>query len=524
MSDTPPSNAAQYIRMSTDQQDLSPENQKAAIQQYASNNGLQIVATYEDQGKSGLAVRNRPGMQRLLADVMDPACIYRTVLVYDVSRWGRFQNTDASAYYDYHCRLHDVDVVYVTESFGRDAGPIAALVKSLKRAMAAEYSRELAVKARAGQVRVIGMGYSAGGRPAIGLIRQTVTRDGVPRGLLGVNERKGVQSDRIRLVPGPAEEVALLRRIFDLYANTPANINDLVRLLAEEGHRTRAGGPFTQGIVDSLLSCELFTGTYVWGKKMQTPRGLLPVPPERWHRFPSAIEQLIDRQTWDRVQAKKAARATPRRSPEWLLAELAAALKQCPDLSAADLSRYGCPPAQTYLKAFGTMEAAYAFAGRTSDIAGAISRERMNRTNAATKVLQDSVASQLAEFGCDVECDFQSHMLTVNGRWYVQLYLSWRRSFTKIAAWYVQRRRITRSDYRLVVFMGEGGAADRYYLISEEDHRKVPMLIRPEGLDAMNPYGLFNIEHLAHYLTLKSAAQDPDEHLPTRGRRPPSRR
>nr|WP_255520288.1 recombinase family protein [Ramlibacter aurantiacus] len=501
----PHSCAAQYIRMSTDQQDLSPDIQKAAIQEYAINHGLQIVATYEDQGKSGLDVRGRKGMQRLLADVMDPACPYRTVLVYDVSRWGRFQNTDASAYYEYHCRLHGVSVVYVAESFGTDSGPTGALVKSLKRAMAAEYSRELAVKARAGQERVIALGYSAGGRPAIGLLRQAVTREGVPRSLLGVNERKGIQSDRIRLVPGPPEEITLLRRIYDLYANTPATVNDLVRLLAAEGHRTRAGGPFTLRIVSSLLSCELFVGTYVWGTLTRTDHGPRPAPPEKQVRVPNAIEPLIDLETWERVQRKKSMRTRPRRGAGRLLADLSDALRRCPELSAADLVTHGCAPSQTYLKTFGSMEAAYAFAGRTTDPEAA-GRLRTRRTKELTVALQDSIAQQLAALGCAVECDFQAFTLHIDDHVLLQLTLAWRRSFTKEPAWFVQRRRLTRSDYRLIGLAGDAGTPVGYYLVPEVARYEFPMLLRPESLHQVQRYRLADLDHLGTYMLLRRAS------------------
>src|SRR4051794_6463423 len=94
-------NAAQYIRMSTDKQDLSPAIQEEAIKSYAAANGLEIVSSYKDERRSGVHLANRPGLSQLIKDVTN-GCAFRVVLVYDVSRWGRFQNTDASAYYDYH--------------------------------------------------------------------------------------------------------------------------------------------------------------------------------------------------------------------------------------------------------------------------------------------------------------------------------------------------------------------------------------------------------------------------------------
>src|SRR5438105_3224227 len=109
--------AAQYVRMSTDGQDLSPIIQKQAIAAFAAQNDLEVIATYEDVGRSGIDIVNRPSLRKLLRDVVDGVA-FKTVLVYDVSRWGRFQDADASAYYEYHCRLQGVNVIYVAEPFG----------------------------------------------------------------------------------------------------------------------------------------------------------------------------------------------------------------------------------------------------------------------------------------------------------------------------------------------------------------------------------------------------------------------
>lgn len=154
--------AAQYIRMSTDRQDLSPVIQKDAIAAFARAKGLEIVRSYEDEGKSGVELANRPKLRQLLRDVTDSPG-FTQILVFDVSRWGRFQDVDAAAYYEYHCRLHGVEVIYVSESFPNDQAPATVLLKSMRRVMAAEYSRDIAFKSRAGQERVITM--SAGCMP-----------------------------------------------------------------------------------------------------------------------------------------------------------------------------------------------------------------------------------------------------------------------------------------------------------------------------------------------------------------------
>lgn len=64
-----PVRAAEYVRMSTEHQQYSTENQADAIRQYAERHGLEIVRTYADEGRSGLRIGGRDGLQRLLADV-----------------------------------------------------------------------------------------------------------------------------------------------------------------------------------------------------------------------------------------------------------------------------------------------------------------------------------------------------------------------------------------------------------------------------------------------------------------------
>src|SRR5437762_38353 len=96
--------AAQYLRMSTEHQQYSLANQSAAIQEYAGRNGFTVVKTYSDAAKSGVVLKNRLGLRQLLKDVMEGNAEYQSILVYDVSRWGRFQDADESAHYEFLCR------------------------------------------------------------------------------------------------------------------------------------------------------------------------------------------------------------------------------------------------------------------------------------------------------------------------------------------------------------------------------------------------------------------------------------
>jgi DNA invertase Pin-like site-specific DNA recombinase len=125
--------AAQYVRMSTDHQQYSTDNQADKINEYAEKRGIEIIKTYADDGKSGLSIGGRAALQQLIADVETGAADFNVILVYDVSRWGRFQDADESAYYEYICKRAGIQVAYCAEQFENDGSPVSTIVKGVKR-------------------------------------------------------------------------------------------------------------------------------------------------------------------------------------------------------------------------------------------------------------------------------------------------------------------------------------------------------------------------------------------------------
>src|SRR4051794_32025498 len=118
--------AAQYVRMSTEHQQYSTSNQEDVILDYARRRGFEIVRTYADEGKSGLSIAGRESLRRMIDDVQSGRADYMAILAYDVSRWGRFQDADESAYYEYLCKRAGIDVHYCAEQFENDGGPTPA--------------------------------------------------------------------------------------------------------------------------------------------------------------------------------------------------------------------------------------------------------------------------------------------------------------------------------------------------------------------------------------------------------------
>src|SRR5260221_13981555 len=145
---------AQYVRMSAEDQQYSIPNQKAAIEQYAIQHGFHITRTFADPGKSGLVIRRRSGIRSLLEEVISGKANFKAILVYDVTRWGRFQDPDEAAHYEFLCKQVGIPVHYCAEQFTNDGTVPSSMMKALKRTMAAEYRRELSVKVYEGQRRL----------------------------------------------------------------------------------------------------------------------------------------------------------------------------------------------------------------------------------------------------------------------------------------------------------------------------------------------------------------------------------
>lgn len=305
-----PKNAAQYVRMSTEHQQYSTANQKAAIAVYAAARGIEIVATYEDAGKSGLTFNGRPALRQLIADVVAGQDAFDTILVYDISRWGRFQDADESAHLEYLCRLAGVRIEYCAEPFSNDGTPFASICKVVKRALAAEYSRELSDKVFRGKHRLIELGFRQGGSPGIGLRRCLVDADGNRKGILAPGERKSIATDRVILVPGPPEEIAIVRRIYRDYVERGMGRVTIAAALNREGVRSESGRPWSGAVVKCVLFSEKYVGDSVWGRqsfKLQIARQ--HNAPETWARFEGAFEGIVSRTLFEKAQKVRAARA-----------------------------------------------------------------------------------------------------------------------------------------------------------------------------------------------------------------------
>ena len=356
--------AAQYLRMSTEHQQYSLDGQSTAIETYANLHGFEIVQTYSDSAKSGVSLKNRSGLQQLLQDVVRGAPSYRAILVYDVSRWGRFQDTDESAHYEFLCKSAGVPIHYCAETFANDGTLPSLIMKALKRTMAGEYSRELGVKVLAGQQRLARLGFKMGGRAGYGLRRVLVTPERTPKQILKFGERKSIATDRVILIPGDPVEVAWVKKIFRMFVSEKRTVYSIVREMNRQGVGYLEGSKWDYAGVRTVLTHAKYVGCNVFGQtscKLYTRA--VRLPKTEWVLTPNAFEPIIDQATFETAQALLQAR-TVCKSDEQILQALRDLLATKGRLSVQLVKDCATLPSPTTFRTrFGGLRPAYALIG-----------------------------------------------------------------------------------------------------------------------------------------------------------------
>jgi DNA invertase Pin-like site-specific DNA recombinase len=429
--------AAQYLRMSTEHQQYSVENQSTAILEYAESHGFTIVHTYSDAARSGVALKHRIGLRELLHDVVAGTAPYRAILVYDVSRWGRFQDTDESAHYEFLCKSAGVPVHYCAETFANDGTLPSLIMKALKRTMAGEFSRELGVKVFAGQRRLARLGFRQGGEAGYGLRRMLVSACGIPKQELAAGERKSLATDRVILVPGPAHEVQVVKDIYRMFVSEKLSSAGIARKLNRQ-HVAYIGasGASEWNIhrVNAVLTTPKYTGCHVYGRtsvRLSTPR--VRVPRSEWVLTPGAFEPIVDPSLFSESQRILQER-TFNRSDEELLHALRALLASKGRLSRFLVSDSAeVPSPSTYQFRFGSLKRAYDLIGygRPEDFGPPDLRRR-------TEALRDELISQIASMFPD-----EVSITRPGGRWRSRLRLRSGLMVSVLVGRPIRRKRIT---------------------------------------------------------------------------------
>ena len=296
---------AYYRHSAEDKQENSVTIQREHALKFAEQHRLEVVHEEADEGKSGL-VANRPGFDALFTNwVLNPeAPDFDYILVYDVSRWGRFQDPNEAGYYEMIAKQHGKQVIYITQGFPTEEESLVRNLQTpIERFMAAEYSRQLSNKVFHGSMKVSEQGYSAGGMAPYGLTRVLLDEQKRPIGPLKRGEHKVIANQRVTFAPANDETTKTIQRIFTLLVDKWYLPEEIAEQLNKEGIPSATGGKWNRSKVIRVLTNEAYIGSRVynktWGRLKKKKR---PNPREQWVICNNAFEATVDNATFRKAQ------------------------------------------------------------------------------------------------------------------------------------------------------------------------------------------------------------------------------
>lgn len=416
--------AVEYVRMSTEHQQYSTENQSDKIREYAARRGIEIIRTYTDAGKSGLNINGRASLKQLIQDVESGSVDFTIILVYDISRWGRFQDADESAFYEYRCRQAGIQVAYCAEQFENDGSPVSTIVKGVKRAMAGEYSRELSTKVFAGQCRLIELGFRQGGPAGYGLRRVLLDQNGSVKAQLIRGEHKSLQTDRVILMPGPEDETRTVNLMYQWCVNEGLVESEIARRLNSTFTRTDLGREWTRATVHEVLTNEKYIGNNIFNRKSFKLKKLrVENPPDMWIKKEGAFESIVPPEIFYIAQGIIRARAY-RYTNEELIERLKFLYQSRGFLSGLIINETeNMPSTAIYAHRFGSLVRAYQMVGFTPD-----HDYRYLEVNKFLRRFHPEIVNQtetqIANLGGIVRRDPATDLLLVNNEFSISLVLA----------------------------------------------------------------------------------------------------
>lgn len=416
--------AVEYVRMSTEHQQYSTENQASKIRDYATKRGIEIIRTYADSGKSGLNIGGRQSLQQLIGEVESGKADFQIILVYDISRWGRFQDADESAHYEYICRRAGIQVAYCAEQFENDGSTASNIIKSLKRTMAGEYSRELSVKVFAGQCRLIELGFRQGGPAGYGLRRTLVDQNGLVKAELARGEHKSIQTDRVILVPGPEEEIQTVQLMYHWFVNEGLIESKIAVRLNSMKIRTDLDREWTRATVHEVLTNEKYVGNNVFNRtSFKLKKERVVNKPEMWIRKEAAFEPIVSPDMFYKAQGIILGR-THRYTDAELLERLKNLYETRGFLSGLVINEAdGMPSTSVYTHRFGSLVRAYQMVGFTPDRDYQYLEINKFLRKMHPEVIADTI-QKMMDLGGSVEQDPTSDLLCVNNEFTVSIVLA----------------------------------------------------------------------------------------------------
>ena len=298
---------AYYRHSAEDKQENSVDNQREQVERFAEKEHIQILEHFKDEGISGLTA-NRPGFQELFSKwVTDPnAAKINYILVYDASRFGRFQKMSEVWRLLGLCEERGIKLASVNRGLPRDETSVMdSFILTLDFGMSGEFSKLHGEKVSYGSTKIAQQGYSAGGCAPYGYVRVLLDEQRQRKGILEPGQHKEISNQRVTFEPNTTGDAEIVKRIFHEFVELNRFPDDIADGLNEDTVPTAKNRQWNSSGIIKILTNETYMGTRVynktWGRLKEQKRA---VPSEQWVRCPDAHEALVDADIFHKAQER----------------------------------------------------------------------------------------------------------------------------------------------------------------------------------------------------------------------------
>ena len=287
-----------YIRLSKEDEDKekyseseSIQNQRELLMQYISENKLNFVKEYVDDGVSGTSF-DRPGFNSMISDIENG--IINMVITKDLSRLGR--NYVQSGYYtETYFPEHNVRYIAIldnidtsTDSANNDIAPFKSILNEM-------YAKDTSRK--------------------INSVLQSKREQGEFLGSAPYGYKKDPNKKNHLIIDEEAAKIVKLifKKYLEGFGTTQiANFLSSQKILIpsdynkkNRGNKSVDYGLWAQSTVRFILSNEVYTGTVVQGKKKKLSfksKKFISISEEDWQKVYNMHEAIISMEDFERAQ------------------------------------------------------------------------------------------------------------------------------------------------------------------------------------------------------------------------------
>ncbi|UCB57049.1 MAG: recombinase family protein [Candidatus Omnitrophota bacterium] len=293
--------AIAYLRKSTDLQETSLEQQKEKILLFAKQHSIKVIEFFAEEA-CGENVEGRPQFRKMIecCKLKDD---FQYVLVYDISRWGRFTNPKEAVYWEVEVERADKKVVFVSEGFKEDSIG-TSITNFVKSAEASEYLKNIRRQTLRGKIYNAKQGFWMGGRPPYGYNRALVEGGKIGE-VLPEGKEKGIKGQKIKLVVNK-QQAKVIKTIFVMFAKQGLSVRSIVEYLNQSPYAPPRGKKWTKSSLWRILHNDVYIGTLVYNRENIHKRNGKHKynPKDKWVVVENSHQPIISMELWELIQAR----------------------------------------------------------------------------------------------------------------------------------------------------------------------------------------------------------------------------